>query len=75
MPDLNNHQNLFGCRVCNAEGSDLLQVYSSTEESLVLGVLAGRTLFAQPVMPGYYHLGLHQRQSGRQFYHRNGVRV
>jgi hypothetical protein len=41
-------------RRCNMEGSDLLQVYTSGEESLVLSVLGSRTDFAQPVMPGEY---------------------
>jgi hypothetical protein len=62
-------------RFCNAQGSDLLQVSSSTDEDLVLGVLGSRQDFAQPVMPGYYHTGLYQRQSGKLYYHRNGVKV
>jgi len=56
-------------------GSDLFQVMNQDEEDFVLTILASRKDYAQPVMPGIYHLGLHQRQSGGQYYHRNGVRV
>jgi len=56
-------------------GSDLLQISSSDEVNYVINVLKSRPAFSLPAMPGYYHTGLHQRQSGKQFYQRNGVRV
>ena len=66
---------IFCLRRCHMTGSDLLQVYNSVEETLILSVLSSRKNFSLPVMPGYFHLGLHQRQSGNQLYYRNGVRV
>ena len=51
------------------------KVATSAEEDQILSVLTGSQDFAQPVMPGYFHTGLYQRQSGRLYYHRNGVRV
>jgi hypothetical protein len=62
-------------RLCSLQGSDLLQVYNSGMEGLVLNVLGSKTTYSQPIMPGIYHLGLYQRQSGNKFYHANGERV
>ena len=56
-------------------GADLLQVSSSLEESMILEAFASKPTYAQPVMPGYFHMGLYQRRSAGQFYHRNGLRV
>ena len=56
-------------------GGDLLQVTSSSEEEIIFDMFASLPVYAQPVMPGYYHLGLYQRRSAGQFYHRNGLRV
>lgn len=56
-------------------GSDLLTVVNSDEEGLVLRTIASIPMFGQPIIPGYYHLGLYQRQSARQVYQRNGLRV
>jgi hypothetical protein len=68
-------QKLCFHRLCNLQGSDLLQVSSLADEELVLATLASKPVYAQPVMPGYYHTGLYQRQSGHTYYHRNGARV
>ena len=57
------------------QGSDLMQVASAAEETLILSTLGSKIAYAQPIMPGIYHLGLYQRQSGRKFYHGNGVSV
>jgi hypothetical protein len=56
-------------------GGDLLQVTSSSEEQIIFDIFASLPVYAQPVMPGYYHLGLYQRRGAGQFYHRNGLRV
>ena len=62
-------------RQCNMQGSDLLQISVDKDEKVVLSVLRSKPIYSQPVMPGFYHMGLYQRQSGRMYYHRNGVRV
>jgi hypothetical protein len=61
--------------LCNNIGGDLLQVSSSAEEKMILEALGSRPAYSQLVMPGYFHLGLYQRRSAVQFYHRNGLRV
>jgi hypothetical protein len=41
-----------GFRLCSAQGSDLLQPSSLTEETYVLNALASKPAYSQPVMPG-----------------------
>ena len=55
--------------------ADLVQPATAEEEGFLLDVISSKQRYSRPVMPGYFHTGLHQRQSGNQFYHRNGVRV
>ena len=62
-------------RLCYEEGSDLLQVESQTQDDYIIAILASRAEYSRPLHPGFYHMGLHQRRSGSQYYYRNGARV
>jgi len=56
-------------------GSEIYEPTSEEEEQLVLNVLRSQTRYAQPVMPGYYHIGLYQKQSAKLYYLRNGIKL
>ena len=56
-------------------GSEIYQPSSSGEEELVLKALRGQPYYAQPVMPGYYHIGHYQKQSAKLYYLRNGIKL
>ena len=62
-------------RLCNIMGSEIYQPSSDAEEQMVLNVLRTRPRYSQPVMPGYYHIGLYQKQSAKLYYLRNGIKV
>ncbi len=56
-------------------GSEIYQPSSEAEEQIILNVLRSQPRYAQPVMPGYYHIGLHQQQSAKIYYLRNGIKL
>lgn len=61
--------------LCNQLGADLLQVDDENEDNLITLLLDGIVDYSTPLFPGLYHIGTYQRQSGGQYYHRNGARV
>ena len=38
-------------------------------------ILMGAQEYSSPTHPGFYHIGLYQRQDANQYYHKNGARV
>ena len=38
-------------------------------------ILMGAQEYSSPTHPGFYHIGLYQRQDANHYYHRNGARV
>ena len=62
-------------RQCYGEGGDLIQIESSAEDEYIIAILTSRKDYSTPLHPGIYHMGLHQRKTGSQYYYRNGARV
>ena len=60
---------------CNQEGAELLQVESTDEDNVINEILFGVPEYSTPTHPGFYHIGMYQKQTANQYYHRNGVRV
>ncbi len=56
-------------------GSEIYHPSSAEEEQIVLNVLRSQPRYAQPVMPGYYHTGLYQKQNSRIYYLGNGLKL
>ncbi len=56
-------------------GSEIYQPSSDAEEQIVLNILRSQPKYAQPVMPGYYHIGHYQKQSAKLYYLRNGIKL
>ena len=67
--------NNAAAKICSHQGADLLQVETITEDNFIIDILQGSLEYSIPFHPGFYHLGMYQRQSGNQYYHRNGARV
>ena len=60
---------------CYQEGAELLEVQSRPEDDMINEILFGSSEYSTPTHPGFYHVGLYQRQEGNQYYHRSGIRV
>ena len=60
---------------CYQEGAELLEVQSQPEDDMINEILFGSSEYSTPTHPGFYHVGLYQRQEGNQYYHRSGIRV
>ena len=60
---------------CYQEGAELLEVQSPAEDNMINEILLGSSEYSTPTHPGFYHIGLYQRQEGNQYYHRSGIRV
>ena len=69
--------NTNAARQCYREGSDLFQdEHKDWNEIFIDATHFSSNYSTDPVYPGYYHLGLYQKQSGNHYlYHRNGARV
>ena len=60
---------------CYQEGAELLEVQSQPEDDMINEILFGSSEYSTPTHPGFYHVGLYQRQEGNQYYHRSGIKV
>ena len=62
-------------QMCNQEGAELVQIYSTIESDMINEILLGLPEYSTPIHPGFYHIGIYQTQELDQYYHRNGIRV
>ena len=67
--------NQDAAQICYQEGAELVQIESQMEDDMINEILLGASEYSTPTHPGFYHIGLYQRQEGNLYYHRSGIRV
>ena len=64
------------CRICYEHGSELMNVDNKDMDYFITNVLDGLGAeLGNPSLPGYYHLGIYQKQEANQYYLSSGRNV
>ena len=66
----------FLSRICYEHGSELMNIDNKDMDYFTTNVLDGLGAeFGNPSLPGYYHLGIYQKQESNQYYLSSGRNV
>ena len=63
-------------RICYEHGSELMHLENEHMDNFTTTILDGLgTGLGNPILPGYYHLGIYQKQESNKYYLSNGQNV
>ena len=63
-------------RLCYEHGSELMHLDSVEMDNFTTSILDGLDSgIGNPALPGYYHLGIYQKQESKKYYLKSGQNV